>query len=126
MQTVGIHLRGHSQEHEESDEQVLTQGAEINHSHSHIHSIDLPNSAEEGTLSCNQIASLSKMVLGMSSSGTQSREIAEDNHMKNIKGARTGPCTSALPLEVMADMGKALSFDISQAWSLQQDNLHCH
>ena len=68
MQTIGIHLR-HSQGHEVIDGQEIPQGADRNHSHSlsHIHSIDLPSSAEDGTLSCSQVASLDRMVLGTSS-----------------------------------------------------------
>ena len=63
MQTVGIHLRGHTQGHESGN---FSHGSEIDSSHSQVemHSLDLAAGAEEGILSCNQIASLERLVLG--------------------------------------------------------------
>ena len=69
VQTVGIHLK-HNQGHEVSDGGDITQGFETrNHSHtlSHTHAKDISASAEDGTLSCNNLASLDRMVIGMPS-----------------------------------------------------------
>ena len=64
---MGIHLRGHSQGHESRDLESLSYELDISRSpkHNQTQSVDLPSGADEGTLSCDQIASLDSMVLGM-------------------------------------------------------------